>query len=599
MYYVLSIKLHIMRTINTPINPCSLQSSFPEVYSNFYRKSNVVLSSSCTLSWWPSLWYSSKIIRIKQKVPSRIYCWISANRAGRINFIDLLSFNTETDSFESVFWLWIYNNFEKVADFIKDYLDERSINIWVDINILSESFLWHWFWFYWVLSWILASVLLVYEWKLTKGDLNDYDKFIKSDLFTELFELWIKIESIFKEWKVYWSNLYTSLSNKNFPIICFYDETIQSKNFFWYDINEFFSNMSKLNDLPLDYWIINIWQKSLFDENKFIFDNYKLWFRDLKNFILSNIKLLWIEWVKNLNFAEVFNEDFFELFESASSVMVVKILHEFNELLKNPYDESTIEKFIMTIKANWKILSSLENSNKIISKILYLFKKFRKLSDEDIWIIPIVSWRIWWWFLFVQKGYKCRETLVKVIEEINKEWYENVRLEYANWRDWYSNEWLKIEQNLSEWKFSKYISENNVVVKSNNWESLIDDYSNVLKLLGSKESIIILDSINKKIYINWKKLTSKEILSQTSTIEILEKLLYNIGIDVRNNEFGYSSYSKNKNEMLWKIILPLNRLIERQYWKKLPIVCSGSMTEYYVKLEQFSRLEIVTISKLF
>ncbi|HBB04018.1 TPA: hypothetical protein DCZ39_03930 [Patescibacteria group bacterium] len=79
--------------------------------------------------------------------------------------------------------------------------------------------------------------------------------------------------------------------------------------------------------------------------------------------------------------------------------------------------------------------------------------------------------------------------------------------------------------------------------------------------------------INNKIYINGRKLTSEDLHSQTGTVDILKVLIENIGKDISNKALPVSSYSKNKNDMLGKIVLPLIELIEKETGKKLPLIC--------------------------
>ncbi|MEI8091529.1 MAG: hypothetical protein WCG98_04825 [bacterium] len=40
-----------------------------------------------------------------------------------------------------------------------------------------------------------------------------------------------------------------------------------------------------------------------------------------------------------------------------------------------------------------------------------------------------------------------------------------------------------------------------------------------------------------------------------------------------NKELEISSYSKNKNEMLGKIVIPLISLIEKETGERLPLIC--------------------------
>jgi len=71
----------------------------------------------------------------------------------------------------------------------------------------------------------------------------------------------------------------------------------------------------------------------------------------------------------------------------------------------------------------------------------------------------------------------------------------------------------------------------------------------------------------------------------------------NIGKDISNKELPVSSYSKNKNDMLGKIVIPLIELIEKETGKKLPLICKGSIYEFYLKLNP-SDIDIAVIQKL-
>jgi len=120
------------------------------------------------------------------------------------------------------------------------------------------------------------------------------------------------------------------------------------------------------------------------------------------------------------------------------------------------------------------------------------------------------------------------------------------------------------------------------------------DYSD---FAWDKSSWLTLDLIKRKIYLDWEKLNSKQIHSQNTTIDILEILLSRLGDDVSNSELPKSSYSTNKNEMLWKIVLPLLKIIEERKKIKMAFICKGSLSDFYMKLKS-SELEINIIKKL-
>jgi hypothetical protein len=96
---------------------------------------------------------------------------------------------------------------------------------------------------------------------------------------------------------------------------------------------------------------------------------------------------------------------------------------------------------------------------------------------------------------------------------------------------------------------------------------------NYTEILNTNTEGIVLDTIKNKMYINGRKLKYVDLVSQTTTIHVLDKLLANIGKDIGNKELEPSSYSKNKNEMLGKIILPLMTLIEKETGEKFPLIC--------------------------
>lgn len=73
---------------------------------------------------------------------------------------------------------------------------------------------------------------------------------------------------------------------------------------------------------------------------------------------------------------------------------------------------------------------------------------------------------------------------------------------------------------------------------------------------------MIFDTTTRKIYFQGEKLTSDDVPSQTTIVDIMNILIDRMGEDVKNDGFPLSSYMKNKNEMLGKIVIPLIRFLE-------------------------------------
>jgi hypothetical protein len=86
------------------------------------------------------------------------------------------------------------------------------------------------------------------------------------------------------------------------------------------------------------------------------------------------------------------------------------------------------------------------------------------------------------------------------------------------------------------------------------------------------------------VYYDGKKLTSDDIPSQGTIVDIMSILMNKIGEDVSSLEFPISSYTKNKNEMVGKVIIPIIRYLEKKTKHSLPLICKGELANFYLKL---------------
>ena len=230
----------------------------------------------------------------------------------------------------------------------------------------------------------------------------------------------------------------------------------------------------------------------------------------------------------------------------------------------------------------------------MINLFQFYFNHFKKFDDETLAIYPINFLKTWWSFVFMTKFNKSRKTIEKTLEKLTEIWYNDMSLEYASWLDGTSNDWVKIEQRIENGFFSWYVHKDQVYYKDNKWESFLGDYNTIITKTNNG---LLLDMIHNKIYLNGKKLTSANLMSQTTTINILYKLMEHIWEDVANKEFEASSYSKNKNEMFGKIVLPLISLIEKETGEKFPLVCKWSIYDFYMKLNP-SNIKVVFVRKI-
>lgn len=126
-------------------------------------------------------------------------------------------------------------------------------------------------------------------------------------------------------------------------------------------------------------------------------------------------------------------------------------------------------------------------------------------------------------------------------------------------------------------------------------EKKIGTHSTLLKELPEG---IVFDTIEKKIYIQKRAITHKELFSQSASVEIMNivcngkckqhrdnsEIVCKTYCEPRtsNKALPLSGYSKSKNEFLSKITIPLQKLIKKIYKKDFPIKCTGSMTNFTI-----------------
>lgn len=166
---------------------------------------------------------------------------------------------------------------------------------------------------------------------------------------------------------------------------------------------------------------------------------------------------------------------------------------------------------------------------------------------------------------------KSRETMLKVLASLRNDGHI-ARLEYASYRDGYSDEGVRLDQYITKGLYSDYTQEGNILFSDTWGRSYCGDYEKIIE--DEKESIL-LDTIQGRIYIKGMKLTSRDIHSQNTTIDMFRILLENMGQEVSNTELPVSTYSQNKSEIQGKVVIPIRKLSAEYFGHEIPLFCSG------------------------
>ncbi|MEF2175611.1 MAG: hypothetical protein V3575_04000, partial [Candidatus Absconditabacteria bacterium] len=287
-------------------------------------------------------------------------------------------------------------------------------------------------------------------------------------------------------------------------------------------------------------------------------------------------------------------KNFDNIIDDYITILSYKTALAFQLIFENPYDDIYCGNFINIINENGRFCELIEKENHLSKLFKNEFEKQKIFDDEIVGCERIDLGKIGGSFIFVTKYNKSRETIYKVMETLKEKGYNNIFLEYCSWEDGSDYNGVQVLQNVYDGSYSDYIDKDYVISKDMLGGINMGRYSDIL---NENKDKLILDGINKKIYYKGEKVTSKQIHSQSSTVEILGVLIENLDKEVFNHKLEISSYSKNKNEMMGKIILPITRFVQDNLGLKLPLVCKGGINDFYIKLNCCEK-KIIYIDKI-
>jgi len=518
-----------------------------KIYEDFFRENELVLSSYFSMHWCLNgFWNLKEQINIFSKIPFKAYVWINRIKSKKILINKVFSFNRIENNFKEESFYNLNKKSNELIEFLTDSFEDNINKWWYEINILLELERWHWYWITGMI-WSLIISGIYY--------LNDK---IKNNNFKleEIIKQSSEFEKISKKWNSIWEASYTTFINHNKLIL----QSI-NKNIDIYKEN----NIDYDNDLPFDYYIIFSWIKSdtLQIENIRKIHNKDF---DFERFLKNNLWEEFILW-ENKNIKKIINQ------------LNLKTFFYFYKILTVTEYEKEIEKLFQNLNNIRKVSELLEWGIDFVDRFEFIFNKYKGLEKEKIWILPLHSSKIWGSYLIVLKKEISDNTIKKTLNNIKKYYPDSYVEHNSNNQENIKNYWINIEQDLYNNIFSDYINRDFKIIEFKN-KKVISDKIDIKEI----DAEIIVDSIKEKVYIKWKKLTSKEIQSQKQIVEILLKLLENNII--KNTDLNSSSYSMNKNEMSGKIIYPFIKVVEEKLNKDINLKISGSISNFSIKLDK-------------
>jgi len=514
-----------------------------------------------------------------------MYIGVNTNQSREAHFETFSLYNTTVNTFETCEFDAIVDGKKKeIEKFITTFLKKHNKEQGVNIQIFSEWGRWCSLSFSSTFAAILATTLYVLIGKITKKDLENYEAFMTSDVFQEVENTARQIALFTRYGNSSWS---MHVLYKGYAPALFYCETFDT-NIQIADIQHLkrsftpFTDLFKIQDhnyLPFDYAIVFSWlpnnsqkieQAIQLDEKKF----HK--YRDfVKNKILPITQLK-----EDIHFIQTLKNWVYNQFVDMFALSTIMILESLEKIYTDNEDSRNAEHLIDTVNRVRYLFYMLEREpSDFIEKFTSYFLE-ASYNKEKIGMVNSYSSKLWGSCIVILKDWTNKQHFSEAVKRLKTD-YPTMHVHYASRIDGVTEDGICIEQHISDKVFSQYIQKDQVFYKNNQGEAFLGNYND---LLHRHTDGLLLDVIDNKIYLNGRKLTSSDIPSQTTTINVLDKLLDHIGKDISNRDFEISSYSKNKNEMIGKIVLPLISLIERETGEKFPLICKGSIYDFYMKL---------------
>lgn len=597
------------------MNSKNLKKTYIQTYEKFFLENQTVVSAPFVLSRSGDILNNYSWVSIKQKIPLRIYMWYTRNLSKKITINKVYHLDMNEYQF-------IESNALEYAPYIADINKELEKKYGklldgdegIEINILSELPRGVGLWFWSILALVL-SVLIQNIWKnidnkkialMRTQNINELLMDTQNDVHK------IFVDAFHFDKLIYgmvWSGTkMASFFDSSYPIVSFsedFDKTLLPEGdivdrYYGFRLNDLFKWLRDNPYLPIDYGVIYSGKPVLLEQ--IAWSKYKS-NQNITKTIKSDFKKLLGDHFNNLHHNRIpkfykylvapETDEFDTTYGKLMGILSLKILYFMSKIYSEAYEESHMLQFLDTLEKFRQGDCVTRNSSTNFLKFIKSFLENFHGPQQYISLSPNDSTIMWWSLIFALPLEWFRKMLVDAADQTNMQFIGS-KLIYANRIDGVEHEGLKIEQDLSQWIYSEFLDSSSCILKFSDGKVQVGNCEAIIK---NHKTWILLDMISNKIYIKGRKLTSEDLHSQTATVDILKILIENIGKDIPNKDFITSSYSKNKNDMLGKIVLPLIELIEKETGKKLPLICKWSIYEFYLKLNA-SDIDIAVIDKL-
>ncbi len=586
------------------MNSPQLQSSFPDTYRSFFERCSLVVSTPLMFDWMTANSFRFRGIVIKQKVPLRIYLGIEPSNDTHIEFCKLISFFSDQETFFEGNIQDEIRQLDTLKCFLETkYRDQLGQKRGCKIHCLTEVPFPHCMNQRGCFAACLSLICNLHFGQISPEETQNWKLYSpeilyqsRQSAFLETFKLSRQIDYIIKHGNSWGVVPFSAMVSSSYPIVTFCAESVESLEYkksgtlnfsnipaidFWgFDLKDLFPNLPDKPTWPIEFGVLFSGKPVITEQELQKVHEYDGATEEIRTILrskfgkrLKNVKRLPAFYTRFIDS----KESMFERFMDTQNILSMQTMIQLYRIFLNNYDEKETQQFIELMKQ--RLLGTfLANPMtpymmRMVEALKNSFGSICKYEDYAVFTLDDIS-------LGGCMGFICKKEIAgnmlrKRLGNLQAE-YSQSCVEYTSWKDGFESGGVTIDQDLKNKIISLYLKEKGTI-------SSFYGPSGTIQTQALPD--IILDFQQERIFIAGTAVTSKELHSQRFTMTLLMKLFEVPHLTVDNSTLPASSYTLNKNEMIGKVIIPFNRLVEKRVKKKWKLVCLGNNTQFTITLD--------------
>lgn len=570
------------------MNSESLRKRFPETYANFFIGNDLVASAPFSFHWGPgSVGERQKLLRTRVKIPLRCYAGLRSIPGKDVRFGEALMFDQAEGKFKSVAFEKVNKESAATAAEIRAYLDAAGYAGGVEIAVLSEAPRGYGLGFSGSFGAAVAAGALVLAGKFSAKDLTG-SEFEGSPMFKKLHNCAWKLDFIPRYGNTSGENAYLALAPVGMGhFLC---ET--------FDVEEGPSALNAASvhgrivrdhsgkpihpaALPVDFCVVysglptDTRQVEMFKgADRRALEGCAVVAKDLLTGEDGKTKKFYVGKYAAKGASP------YDAVVDAMLVLNIKTAETFQKLTKEGSGSSAVDELIENANLLRGVAAVAERQANFAEELAFRFRAARKADSERVGIMPCYTGKVGGSYVVVMRPGESRDTLDRALEGL-RTLYPQAAVEYASWIDGEPLEGAKVEQHAAGGVHSPMVPKDTAVFRDGNGRTYAASYADIIK---KETKGLLFDTVTMKVLLNGEQLTSKDIPSQSTAVEIFTRLLEKDDREVLSSNLPASSYARDKGLMAGKVIMPLKTFVEKATGKEIDLRIRGTSSSYSISL---------------